>query len=514
MGETVGGGGAPGGSRQAAESSGSRPDGGPRAPRPQAAPRATRVPLSQFGLGFWQAWWTLAFCTDALAGPEALPGLPFDGHTLMFAVTTLGYLASLALSRRPGGLSYSPRACVGAAALCCSGSAGMAVASHLMSGAPASAAFMLATALFSLGNALLVSLWGELWGTLASGKVGRCLYTSYIIAFAVYFLLLPLPLAARAAVLAALPAVSCAVLALAQSEPRRDPRRSAPPQPLARGLALRALAAAFLLNLVWGAGLPALAGLDGLSGQEAVSAGFGVALCLLAGLLAYMVVEKPAVEAFALHTPVELSLGCGIVLALLLPGALSVLGYGVTVLGGACLDMLIMLVATDMAFRCGRPPAFVLSLSLLVARAGSLAGRTAGAALLGAGLLAPEQELLACVLAVMASGLAVFTPSALEGMYRTLPAPREGGGLDGRCLAFAREHALTARETEVLRLLVRGRSAPYIAQKLSIAQGTAKNHVSGIYRKAGVGDRQSLLNLVEQASPAGPPAPGAPAGSD
>ena len=43
-----------------------------------------------------------------------------------------------------------------------------------------------------------------------------------------------------------------------------------------------------------------------------------------------------------------------------------------------------------------------------------------------------------------------------------------------------------------------GRSAPYIAEKLSIAQGTAENYISNIYRKAGVGDRQSLLNLVEQ----------------
>ena len=47
-------------------------------------------------------------------------------------------------------------------------------------------------------------------------------------------------------------------------------------------------------------------------------------------------------------------------------------------------------------------------------------------------------------------------------------------------------------------LLARGRTVPYISDELSIAQGTAKHHVSNIYRKVGVFDRQGLLDAIEQ----------------
>ena len=49
----------------------------------------------------------------------------------------------------------------------------------------------------------------------------------------------------------------------------------------------------------------------------------------------------------------------------------------------------------------------------------------------------------------------------------------------------------------MLILLAQGRSVPYICEKLSIAKGTAKHHVSNIYRKIGVYDRQGLLDVIE-----------------
>ena len=46
--------------------------------------------------------------------------------------------------------------------------------------------------------------------------------------------------------------------------------------------------------------------------------------------------------------------------------------------------------------------------------------------------------------------------------------------------------------------MARGRTVRYIIDELSIAQGTAKHHVSNIYRKVGVFDRQGLLDTIEQ----------------
>ena len=62
---------------------------------------------------------------------------------------------------------------------------------------------------------------------------------------------------------------------------------------------------------------------------------------------------------------------------------------------------------------------------------------------------------------------------------------------------FARAVGLTARETEILSLLVRGRILPYIANELFVTTGTVKTHVRHIYEKALVNNRQELLDKVE-----------------
>lgn len=63
---------------------------------------------------------------------------------------------------------------------------------------------------------------------------------------------------------------------------------------------------------------------------------------------------------------------------------------------------------------------------------------------------------------------------------------------------------LTARETEVLRLVGEGRSNRDIAVALHITPGTAKNHVSRIIHKLGVGDRLgAALHARERWPPEG-----------
>lgn len=62
---------------------------------------------------------------------------------------------------------------------------------------------------------------------------------------------------------------------------------------------------------------------------------------------------------------------------------------------------------------------------------------------------------------------------------------------------FARAVGLTARETEILSLLVRGRTLPYIANELFVTTGTVKTHVHHIYEKSLVNNRQELLDKVE-----------------
>jgi DNA-binding CsgD family transcriptional regulator len=63
---------------------------------------------------------------------------------------------------------------------------------------------------------------------------------------------------------------------------------------------------------------------------------------------------------------------------------------------------------------------------------------------------------------------------------------------------------LTAREAEVMRLLVDGRSATEIADSLTISVHTARNHIANTYEKLGVRNRAAAVAAVLR-SPPDPP---------
>lgn len=63
--------------------------------------------------------------------------------------------------------------------------------------------------------------------------------------------------------------------------------------------------------------------------------------------------------------------------------------------------------------------------------------------------------------------------------------------------ALAERWGLTPREREVLALSGRGHTAAYVAQRLSISENTARNHLKNIYRKVGVGSREELIERLD-----------------
>ena len=72
------------------------------------------------------------------------------------------------------------------------------------------------------------------------------------------------------------------------------------------------------------------------------------------------------------------------------------------------------------------------------------------------------------------------------------------GDDDRFCRICGKAAALSARETEVLSLALRGRTNERIAQELFIAKSTADTHLRRIYSKCGVHSRQELLDLAEK----------------
>ena len=81
------------------------------------------------------------------------------------------------------------------------------------------------------------------------------------------------------------------------------------------------------------------------------------------------------------------------------------------------------------------------------------------------------------------------------GIYQL--APSVAGKLIGQLASAAKpqpslpltQHDLTERELEVLRLVATGATNREIALKLSVSEGTIKNHVSNILSRLGLRDR-------------------------
>ncbi len=74
--------------------------------------------------------------------------------------------------------------------------------------------------------------------------------------------------------------------------------------------------------------------------------------------------------------------------------------------------------------------------------------------------------------------------------------------LSKQCRHVADEYGLSARETEVMELLGRGRTGPAIANELFISENTVRTHIKRIYAKVGVSKKQELLAVLEHTSPA------------
>ncbi len=85
----------------------------------------------------------------------------------------------------------------------------------------------------------------------------------------------------------------------------------------------------------------------------------------------------------------------------------------------------------------------------------------------------------------LAAGKVYLSPQAYEALVL---ATRSQG----------KEHVLTEREVEILRLAKRGLPNPQIANSLHISPGTVRNHLSSIYRKLDVHSRHEALQIAEE----------------
>ena len=99
----------------------------------------------------------------------------------------------------------------------------------------------------------------------------------------------------------------------------------------------------------------------------------------------------------------------------------------------------------------------------------------------------PADRILSAIQAV-AEGGTVFAPDVIGYIQSMIKAPQKSGGETLEDV-FA---GLTARELEIVALIAEGLSNAQIAEKLFLADGTVRNHVSTILEKAGLEHRTQI----------------------
>lgn len=450
------------------------------------------------GLGFWQAWQMITLCTTIVLptitdGSSALSNTSF----ILLACMTFSYAFVIIASKWKAPFTARTSSYIWTSCLMSLGTLFIPLGTTLPT--PIGViVFILGSITASLGNAFLLIMWGELWSNLANGRVGQHLYASYTFAFVLYFVIICLPDGFKLPITAALPLISAAILYACKDEPKRT--SSVVPLNPKTLPTLRLLLCIFAISIVWGYSQGIVNSFD-VADENLMNRCLLLAGLAIGAITLSMIINPSVPEPFVLYRPVIPAMFAGILLSLILPQSLAFAGNGLIVMGVYCLDMLMMLVSTDVAFRSRTPVALTFGITILVARTGTFFGSFAA-------VLFPtfqiwskpfmEDTLLICVLGLGLIGMLFFTFTDIEKQYLV---PRTTNIKDNdqpeKCLHIAKTCGLSPRETEVLELLAQGRSVPYICEKLSIAKGTAKHHVSNIYRKIGVYDRQGLLDVIE-----------------
>lgn len=75
------------------------------------------------------------------------------------------------------------------------------------------------------------------------------------------------------------------------------------------------------------------------------------------------------------------------------------------------------------------------------------------------------------------------------------PLPTEEQRMEHRARELADTYHLTHRECEIVLLLARGRTSPYIAAELNITPNTVRSYMREIYTKLGAHSKQDIIDL-------------------
>ncbi|MEC4184277.1 helix-turn-helix transcriptional regulator [Adlercreutzia sp. R21] len=121
------------------------------------------------------------------------------------------------------------------------------------------------------------------------------------------------------------------------------------------------------------------------------------------------------------------------------------------------------------------------------------------ASVISSSSLSQETQIFASVAILLYGCSLVMFVLARRGETRTGSAPAVASGVDvlhEACRQLSQEHGLSARQSEVLDLLVHGYDVPSAAKKLFISENTVRTHMKKIYALMDVHSKQEIIDAV------------------
>lgn len=257
--------------------------------------------------------------------------------------------------------------------------------------------------------------------------------------------------------------------------------------------------------------------MEGAGSATVMAAGFCAASLIVLGLSLLTRREFGAPNVYRVMLPLV-----GVALfapALLGPRGGYVLGTSLA-FGAHLMTLLVSIIAASYAARTQLSPSLVFLVVMLPAQLAILAGDTAGTLLApqggtgGALMPAPAAYLIIALLVVtLVTSRNRGGRTLAEPVDDTLLINPPAAGTDAGCAGSAEElsgveepdsparqvttaYGLTAREGEVLNLLLKGNTMSAISRKLYISDNTTRGHMKRIYQKLDVHSRQELVDKV------------------
>lgn len=447
-------------------------------------------PWELFGFGCHYAW--IAFL---VIDPRTFEGMGSGDEVMLLRVILAGaiavcYAATLFTSRVLKAPVPTRFLVVGGGI---AGTAGTLLLLVPVDGAARVCLWIIAAAAIGFSYVLSMAMGNLFWTKNRSERAVMQLTVSNVVAVVVFALLSVMPHMWAVVLASALPLAGDIVLAMSKGGKRRSEPYSE--KPTASRDRIRMAVGSFAYMFAYGVivGCPVVG--HGSLEFLVIGLGLGAIVSLLVAMRCAPAEWMGIVDRLSMPA---LLLGCaGVACFASEQGGIASFFKIAAISGVVFSDHFFWIVNADMAYRDrkGLAQAIVEVLGLMQ-WLGFYAGEVVAFVCAGVGE-ARIAVFFAFVLVLLSRTVAFYRDDAIRLIYG-----RETGEVDDahelRCAKVAKLYSLSPRETEVFMLLAQGRTGTYIQEQLVLSQSTVKTHTRSIYRKLNVGDRQEMLDLIQQ----------------